>query len=146
MQGAEVAWACSCRCRRMPRSFHLVALNSKLFLECTAYEGLEVYIENKSWWPLPLPVAKARWEGDAVSRPRRPLHRPPSTPDWKRAVYHKALSHGPVCVSSSESEIPSLPRQELHSFIIRGLIRQDRGPCLFLNKTGSLSPLQASAA
>lgn len=41
--------SCSCLCRRTHCPVCLVAWNSKLFLESTAYEELGVYIENKSW-------------------------------------------------------------------------------------------------
>lgn len=41
--------SCSCLCRRTHCPVCLVALNSKLFLESTAYEELGVYIENRSW-------------------------------------------------------------------------------------------------
>lgn len=47
-----------------PCPVYLVALNSKLFLESPACEGLGVYIENKSWWLFPLPVAKSTQQND----------------------------------------------------------------------------------
>ena len=51
--------SCSCLCGRTHGPIHLVALNSMLFLESTAYEELGVYVENKSWWLLSVPVAKS---------------------------------------------------------------------------------------
>lgn len=41
--------SCSCLCGRTHGPIYLVALNSVLFLESTAYEELGVYAENKSW-------------------------------------------------------------------------------------------------
>ena len=56
------AWcslSCSCLCGRTHGPIYLVSFTSTLFLESTAYEELGVYVENKSWWLLSVPVAKS---------------------------------------------------------------------------------------
>lgn len=59
----ECSRSCPCSCSRLCGRTHgpiyLVTLNSTLFLESTAYEELGVYVENKSWWLLSVPVAKS---------------------------------------------------------------------------------------
>ena len=56
---AGCSLSCSCLCGRTHGPIYLVTLTSTLFLESTAYEELGVYVENKSWWLLSVPVAKS---------------------------------------------------------------------------------------